>query len=149
MRGSDLAQLVEAEVVAARLRFRHEIQRGPTGLFLMLWSDLSWQFGIGNRRFLGRDDIRRRESNIGVLVLHSRSPSIVYGGQIAGVDPLRTLFPPPRCPEPVLRALIAYALAVTIPTTWRLRAARRRLRAAGVRLSDYQCKPTFGPAKQP
>jgi len=144
MTGLGLVHLISDEIRRARLRLQFEIRRGPTGCFLMLWSDLAWMTGIGGRRFLGRDDIRRRESNIGILVLHSRVPTITYGGEIGGVDPLQTLCPPPRCPEPILRALVFNALAATVPTPWRLRQARRRLRAAGVRLSDFRRKPPLG-----
>jgi hypothetical protein len=144
MRGSDLARLVEQEVAKARLHLRHEIRRGPTGCFLILWSDLEWCDGIGGRRVFGRTEgLRRREGSIGLLVLHSRVPTITWGGNPEADPELHTLYPPTRCPEPVLRALVAHAIAQTAPTRRRLLSARRRLREAGVRLSRLRQKPSY------
>lgn len=144
MRGSDLARLVEQEVARARLRLRHEIRRGPTGCFLILWSDLEWCEGIGGRRLFGpTEGLRRRESSIGFLVLHSRIPTVTWGGDPEADPELHTLYPPTRCPEQSLRALVSHAIAQTAPTRRRLQEARRRLREAGVRLGDVAVKPSY------
>lgn len=140
MTGPQLEALVLSEVRRARLRMNYEVRRGPTGLHVLLHSDWAWLDGIGNRRMFAHGDERRREAVIAVLPLHSRVPRVSYGG---GDGKSIDLWPPPRCPEPVLRALVSWAIAKTYPTPRRLREARRRLRAAGVRLSDFSRKPRF------
>lgn len=135
-----LEALVLDEARCARLRLQHEIRRGPTGPHLLLWSDLAWMEGLGGRRVFGHDDLRRREASIAVLALHSRAPRISYGTNIGRTE---DLWPPTRCPEAILGALVFQAIAQTVPTPRRLREARRRLRAAGVRLSDIRRRPTF------
>lgn len=144
MTAAALEALVLDELAKARLRLQYEVRRSPTGLYVSLWSDFAWMEGVGGRRFLGHHDGRRHLANIGFLTLHSRAPTIVFGGAPGSTDPLQTLHPPPRCPEAVLRALLAFAIARTVPTPRRLHEARRRMRAAGVRLSGLQRRPALG-----
>jgi hypothetical protein len=142
MTGDRLHALVLAELRRARLQLRCEMKRNVIGLFVLLWSDFVVEVGIGNRVVHGRDpDVRRREASIAVLTMHSRVPRISYGGSDG--EPPTDLWVPPRCPEPILRALVAHAIAQTAPTRQRQREVRRRLREAGVRLSDFAIKPSY------
>lgn len=141
MTGDHLEALVLAEVRHASLRLRFEVKRNPIGLFLLLWSDFVVEIGIGNRVVHGRDpDVRRREASIAVLPLHSRVPRV---GWHLDDGTSTDLWLPPHCPEAVVAALVAHALATVAPTRLRLLTARRRLRAAGVRLSDFRQKPSY------
>lgn len=141
MTGPQLEALVLAELRRARLHLRFEIKRNVIGCFLLLWNDLAWLEGIGGRGFLARDpDVRRREASIAVLPLHSRVPRISWQGEDGGTT---DLWLPPRAEEVVVAALVAHALAQVAPTGRRRREARRRLRAAGVRLADFRHKPRY------
>lgn len=141
MTGSQLEALVLAEIHLARLRLRFEVKRNPIGLFVLLWSDFVVEVGIGNRLIHGRDpDLRRREASIAVQVFHSRVPRI---GWHLDDGTSTDLWLPPRCPEAVVAALVAHALARVARTRRRLQEARRRLRDAGVRVSGFSRKPRY------
>lgn len=141
MTGDRLEAIVLAEVRLARLRLRFEVKRNPIGLFLLVWSDYVVEIGIGNRVVHGRDpDVRRREASIAVLPFHSRVPRVGWHRDDGTSE---DLWLPPRAGEAVVAALVVHALAQVAPTRRRLLSARRRLRAAGVRLSDFARKPRF------
>lgn len=147
MTGDRLETLVLAEVRLARLRLRFEVKRNPIGLFLLLWSDFVVEVGIGNRLIYGRDpDVRRREASIAVLPFHSRVPRI---GWHLHDGTSTDLWPPPRAGEAVVAALVAHAIAQTVPTGRRLQEAHRRLEEAGVRLSDFAVKPSYARRSAP
>lgn len=147
MTGYRLHDLILTEVRRARLRLRYEVKRNPIGLFLLVWSDFVVEVGIGNRVVHGRDpDMRRREASIAVLPLHSRVPRVGWHLD-NGVS--TDLWLPPRPREAVVAALVAHALAQVAPTRRRLRAARRQLRDAGVRLSDFRHKPSYARRSAP
>lgn len=141
MTGSQLEALVLAEIRLARLRLRYEVKRNAIGLFLLLWSDLVVEVGIGNRLIYGRDpDVRRREASIAVLPFHSRVPRI---GWHLDNGASNDLWLPPHCPKAVVATLVAHALAQVAPTRRRLREARLRLEETGVRLSDFAVKLSY------
>lgn len=141
MTGDRLETLVLAEVRLARLQLRFEVKRNAIGLFVLVWSDLVVEVGIGNRLIHGRDpDVRRREASIAVLPFHSRVPRI---GWHLDNGTSEDLWLPPRAGEAVVAALVCHALAQVAPTRRRLLSARRRLRDAGVRLSDFARKPRY------
>lgn len=147
MTGDRLHALVLTEVRRARLRLRYEVRRNSIGAFVLLWNDLSVVEGIGGRKWLARDpDMRRREASIAVLPLHSRVPRIGWHLD-NGVS--TDLWLPPRPREAVVAALVAHALAQVAPTRRRLLSARRRLRDAGVRLSDFARKPRYARRSAP
>ena len=109
-------------------------------MFVLVWSDFVVEVGIGNRLIHGRDpDVRRREASIAVQVFHSRVPRIGWHGDDATPE---DLWLPRRCPEAVVAALVAHALAQVAPTGRRLQEARRRLEEAGVCLADFAVKPS-------
>jgi hypothetical protein len=146
MRLPDLESLVLDELHRARLRLKYEIRRSPTGVFILLWSDVERCEGFGGRIVVAHvEGLRKRQNSIAVLALHSRVPKLVYDTAsvvIPGVDQPRTLHLPTRCPPPILRALVCHAIGETLPTKLRRRDARRRLREAGVRLKDFEAGPT-------
>jgi hypothetical protein len=141
MTGTALAALVFEEVRLARLRLPVEVRRNSIGLFLLLHSDWVWCEGIGGRTVLARDpEVRRHEASIAVLPFHSRVPRI---GWHLDDGTSKDLWLPPRCPAPVVAALVAHAVAVVARTARRAREARRRLRKTGMRLSDFATKPSY------
>jgi hypothetical protein len=147
MTGDRLEALVLAEICRARLRLCSEVKRNSIGLFLLVWSDFVVEVGIGNRLIHARDpDVRRHEASIAVLPFHSRVPRI---GWHLDDGSSTDLWLPPHCPEAVVAALVAHAIAQTVPTRRRLREARRRLEETGVRLSDFAVKPSYARRSAP
>lgn len=147
MTGDRLEALVLAEICRARLRLRYEVKRNAIGLFLLLWSDLVVEVGIGNRLIYGRDpDVRRREASIAVLPFHSRVPRV---GWHLDDGTSTDLWLPPHCPEAVVAALVAHALAQVAPTGRRLLETRRRLEEAGVCLAGFAVKPSYARRSAP
>ncbi len=133
-----LEALIEDELRLARVRLRHELRRSPTGIFVLLWSDVERLEGFGGRVLVHRvEGLRLWAASIGVLVLHSTAPKILYGR--AAESPM-TLYTSPRCDPAVLRVLVGWAIASTLPTKARLTEAQRRLGEVGIRFEAQDGK---------